>query len=208
MHRNGHPSILFHRGTDWGGKLRGSTNVLAERFLQAGYPVTWLSRPVNLWHLLFRRGHPGVRLFRRRYERARDGALLISPFTLLPRPRWKTLGETAWAMQARGAYQSIFPPLHSTVRLAEQPEIRVIWTCGGDGGALRRYFPAAKRIVQCVDLMEGYAGSAQNRLERSDYADADAVVAIGRALADFLVEHRGAPPSKVSVIGEGVDLGG
>jgi glycosyltransferase involved in cell wall biosynthesis len=197
--------MLFHRGTEWGGSVRGSTNILAERFLREGYPVTWLTRPINFFHLFFRRGSYEVQTYRKGFERAPDGALIIAPFTVLPKPRWRWLGEGAWAALAKTAYRTIFPSLKRTLGKAGQEEIEIVWTSGGDGGALRRSFPNAKRIVQCVDLYEAFTGSVQNRLETEDYRDADAVVAIGNALARFLCEHRAVPQEKITVIGQGVD---
>ncbi|MCP3917050.1 MAG: glycosyltransferase family 1 protein [bacterium] len=193
-------SILFHRGNEWGGPLRGSTNVLAARFLAAGHPVAWLERPVHLGHRLRSNApRPGFR-------RTDDGALVIRPFTLIPRPTWRAVGGGLRSAWARAAYRSIVPSLRRVFARAEQPEPAVLWTCGGDGGALRRAFPAARRIVQCVDVYEAYAGSGQNALEALDYADADRVVTIGHALAELLVAERDVPRAKLSVIGQGADL--
>lgn len=193
-------SLLFHRGTEWGGTVRGSTNVIAEHFLAAGNRVAWMMRPRHLGHWLLRRGST------RSAWRADDGALVISPYTVVPRLPWRLLGQSAWSGLSRGAYTTITPDLRKTFARFDQPEPEVIWTCGGDGGALRRYFPRARRIVQCVDLYEAFGGTAQKQIEMLDYADADAVVTIGESLAQFLRDHRGVPSEKITVIGQGADL--
>lgn len=200
------PSLLFQRGTSWQGAVRGSTNILADLFLRAGYPVTWLTRPIHAGHVLrgWRRGN---RLrFATESVRYLDGALELSPFTAFPILKYSFLGARLWSASARLGYYTIYPSLPHVFKAANQPAPDLIWTTGGDGGALRRAFPKARRIVQCVDIYEAYAGSAQNRLEVEDYRDADAVVTIGHALAAYLIRERGVPAEKITVIGQGADL--
>ena len=60
--------------------------------------------------------------------------------------------------------------------------------------------------MQCVDIYEAYAGPAQNSLERRDFESADAIVAIGNALAEYLVRDRGLSRERITVIGQGADL--
>ena len=200
------PSILFHRGTRWKGPVRGSTNVLASFFLRAGYPVSWLTRPFHFGHVLRGpRDHfpHGCSTWSQRHS---DGALEISPFTVAPILKTQFLGQKVWEYSAQLGYRTIYPDLQRVFEDEGQPQPELIWTTGGDGGALRHAFPNARRIVQCVDIYEAYAGSVQNRLEVTDYDDADAVVAIGHALAKFLAQERGVPEQKISMIGQGADL--
>jgi glycosyltransferase involved in cell wall biosynthesis len=194
-------SMLFHRGTEWRGVIRGSTNVLAELFRAAGHPIAWMMRPQHLGHVLFRRQRARIGTWR-----ADDGTLVISPISVVPRLQWSSLGPQLWATLSKAGYRSLMPNLAAAFARAGQAAPEVIWTCGGDGGALRKYFPNALRIVQCVDLYEAFGGTSQNRIECLDYADADAVITIGHALGAFLHERRGVPPEKMFVIGQGVDL--
>ncbi|MEN3977212.1 glycosyltransferase family 4 protein [Emcibacter sp. SYSU 3D8] len=200
------PSLLFHRGNRWQGMLRGSTNILAQHFLQAGYPVTWLGRPYHAGHVLFQKNNSHGYRFGSRVERSSDGALEILPFTLAPIIKSARLGARVWAQSARLGYQTICPSLPRLMAEASQPSPRIIWSTGGDADGLLRTFPDAKRIVQCVDVYEAYAGPAQNLLEQHDYRDADAIVAIGEALARYLVRERQVPRDKITVIGQGADL--
>ena len=195
------PSILFHRGTAWNGDLRGSTNVIARFFREAGYPVAWLRRPHHIGHTLLRGMPLGTR-----WQRHEDGVLEISPFTTLPIIKSKYLGAAFWMQSARMGYASIMPSLAEVFRSSNQPQPDIIWTSGGDGGMLGRDFPKAKSVVQCVDIYEAYAGSAQNRLECRDYKTAGAIVAIGHSLADFLSRNRGVQRDRITVIGQGADL--
>lgn len=199
------PSVFFHRGTEWDGTVRGSTNIIARHFLNAGYPVTWMTRPIHLGHLLLRSKNKNVQLYKKRFMRASDGALVFCPLTLVPRLQRYITEQHVWAALSKWGYRTTYPSLRRILHEAGQPEPQIIWTTGGDGGALRSYFPKAIRIVQCVDVYEAYAGSRQNLLEVQDYRDADAVVSIGHALADFLHKERGVPTDKITVIGQGVD---
>lgn len=201
------PSLLFHRGTRWQGAVRGSTNILASFFLRAGYPVTWLTRPIHAGHVLLRGNKlNGLPKLMSSAERHSDGAFEVTPFTLLPIIKSKFLGQYFWAVSAQLGYRTIYPPLSRILKSAKQPLPDLIWTTGGDGGALRSAFPHARQIVQCVDIYEAYAGPTQNRLENEDYRHADAIVAIGYALANYLIHERGVPKEKITVIGQGADL--
>lgn len=200
------PSLLFHRGTSWTGKVRGSTNILAQMFLRSGYPTTWLTRPFHVGHVL--RSCRGTKklAFASHSVRHDDGALEIRPFTVIPILKSRLLGQRVWSFSAAAGYRTISPSLPRVLSAAEQPTPDLIWSTGGDGRGLRAAFPHARRIVQCVDIYESYSGSAQNRLEMSDYKNADAVVTIGHALSAYLTRERGVPPEKITVIGQGADL--
>lgn len=201
------PSLLFHRGTRWKGAIRGSTNILASFFLRAGYPVTWLTRPIHAGHVLLRGNKlNGLPKLMSSAERHFDGAFEVTPFTLLPIIKSKFLGQHFWSASAQFGYRTIYPPLSRILKSAKQPLPDLIWTTGGDGGALRSAFPHARQIVQCVDIYEAYAGPTQNRLEDEDYRHADAIVAIGYALANYLIHERGVSEEKITVIGQGADL--
>lgn len=200
------PSILFHRGTAWRGAVRGSTNLIARHFREAGYDVAWVTRPRHIGHLLreARSGAPftlesGVR----RWD---DGVLEIEPVTVLPIVKHPVMGPRLWEASARLGWKSVRPSLPAIFKTWGQPPPDLVWTTGGDGGSLREAFPGARSVVQCVDVYEAYAGPTQNRLEVLDYRAADAVVSIGHALADFLAEFRGVDRGKITVIGQGADL--
>ena len=191
-------SLLFHRGTAWDGAVQGSTNVLARLFLRAGYPVAWMPRLQHLGHCIRGRRFPPAA------RRSGDGALVISAHSIFPRITRRWMTPRMWFWMSSFPYRTIRPPLDRVFERHNQPTPAVIWTAGGDAGALRRYFPGARRIVQCVDLYEAFHGPSQNLLEERDYTDADAVVAIGHSLAQFLREHRSVRPDKLTVIGQGV----
>lgn len=198
------PSILFHRGTAWNGSVRGSTNILARFFRDAGYPVTWVSRPSHAGHAIFRQ-REGYRLGSK-WQRHPDGVLEINPFTALPIIKRARFGSEMWRRSAELGYATIAPSLARIFRQAGHPRPDVIWTSGGDGGRLKAAFPGSRAVMQCVDVYEAYAGPAQNSLERRDYETADAVVAIGNSLAEYLVRERGLSRDRITVIGQGADL--
>lgn len=202
------PNLLFHRGTRWKGHVRGSTNILASLFLRHGYSVTWLNRPTHFGHATrnwWRGDSPPS--WCTKVQRHPDGVLEVLPFTLMPILKFSALGEFLWAHSSRLGYRTIYPSLQSVLADSDQPEPDLIWTTGGDGRALKDAFPRAKRIVQCVDVYEAYAGPAQKKLEIEDYENADAVVAIGYSLASYLMRERNVPRDKLFVIGQGADLG-
>lgn len=195
------PSILFHRGTAWRGAVRGSTNVLAAHFAAAGYPVTWLSRPFHVGHLL--RGRTGGA--RSQAVRHDDGVVEIAPFTPVPILKPRGMGR-AWPLIARAGYASAGPSLRRILRELNQPAPDIIWSTGGDIDALRGAFPGARRILQCVDIYSAYAGDEIVTLERADHRAADATVTIGHSLADYLAGDLGVPREKITIIGQGADL--
>lgn len=191
--------LLFHRGTGWRGALRGSTNVIAEHFAEAGHEVAWLGA---LRHV----AQP-IALGERRaiVTRHADNVVEISAYSPLPLlrqrhvPGWLRLGATRQSYEAAG--------IRGALERSGMGTPDLIWTAGGDAGALARAFPAAKVVVHCVDIYEAYAGANVVPVELADYAAADIIVAIGHTLARFLCEQRDVSPERIRVIGQGADLG-
>ena len=166
--------------------------------------MTWVSRPSHVGHAMF--GKTATRRFGSTWHRHSDGVLEIEPFTMLPIVKHPSFGSKLWRRSAELGYSAITPSLVRIFRQAGQPLPDVIWTSGGDGGRLKEAFPGARSVMQCVDIYEAYAGPVQNDLELRDYSTADAVVAIGSALAEFLTRERGLPRNQITVIGQGADL--
>lgn len=166
--------------------------------------MTWVSRPSHAGHAIVRK--TAAHRFGSKWQRHPDGVLEIEPFTALPIIKRPSLGSEIWRRSAELGYATITPSLGRIFRKAGQPRPDVIWTSGGDGGRLKMAFPGTRSVMQCVDVYEAYAGPAQNSLERRDYETADAVVAIGNALAEYLVRERGLSRDRITVIGQGADL--
>lgn len=166
--------------------------------------MTWVSRPSHVGHAIF--GKCAPRRFWSKWLRHSDGMLEIQPFTAVPIVKRPCLGPEMWRRSAELGYATVVPSLGHIFQRAGQKRPDVIWTSGGDGGRLKAVFPGARSIMQSVDVYEAYAGPAQNSLERRDYDTADAVVAVGNALAEYLVRAHGLQRDRITVIGQGADL--
>ena len=76
----------------------------------------------------------------------------------------------------------------------------------GSVSALRKLFPHATIVFHVIDFYPAFRGAAVRYLERDDYTGANHVVTIGHSLQSYVVNQLGINPSKVSVLGQGVDL--
>jgi hypothetical protein len=193
-------NLLFHRGTGWRSAVRGSTNIIAGHFARSGHTVAWLG---PLRHA----GQPlGAGERRTLATRHDDHVIEISAYAGIPLLRRRRVPGRLRLLSARMAYQAAAPGIRDALLRHGVAAPDLIWTAGGDGGALARFFPSARIVVHCVDLYEAYAGANVIPLELADYGSADLVVAIGHSLARFLRDHRGVAPVRLRVVGQGADL--
>ncbi len=190
--------LLFHRHTPWQSAIRCSTNILANRFREAGASVAYMQGIVHGGNVLWRRGQ--WQSWKEGPRRV-DGTLVFTPFALSPYSRVWPLSSAA---AARRSYRSCVPSIESTLDRYGFGQPDVIWTANPGSGVLKHMFPAARLLFQVVDYYPAFAGPAIADIERYDYRAADHVFVIGEALREHVLSY-GIPESRLTVLGQGVD---
>lgn len=196
------PHILFHRPTVWDSEIQCSTKVLARLFGERGFDVTYLQSPLDPIHLA--KGSGGYwRTWRKGAYEDRN-VRIVTPATPIPvRDITGLNGKVAAALR----YRLAVPPLDTLVSSDGRGAPDLIWTTvPGSMPALRRAFPQARQVFHVIDYYPAFRGEAVKRLEKADYAAADAVMTIGQTLKNYVINDLGISSDKVDVLGQGVEL--
>lgn len=195
------PHILFHRPTPWANEIKCSTKVLASMFAEEGVNVTYLQAlrdPINLL---------------RRVEGLQGSASsmkvsgnlnVISPFTLVPvRDIWPLNTLVMSALK----YRLTFPSIGKVGKFQGHISPDVVWTTvPGSCVPLRKLFNSSKIIFHVIDYYPAFRGEAIRDIEVEDYRVADEIFVIGRTLQEYLVDDLKVNPSKIRILGQGVEV--
>lgn len=195
------PHVLFHRPTLWGSDIQCSTKTLACLFARRGFDVSYMENPLDPVHIL--RGKSYFNEWKKS-PYTDKGVRVLNLATPVPvRDVWPLSTTIASYLK----YRFMIPSLQSSIESAGRSSPDLVWTTvPGSVVALKKSFPRAKVIFHVVDFYPAFRGPAVVNLERQDYANADEVFVIGTSLKTYLVEDLDIPASKVSVLGQGVEL--
>lgn len=185
--------ILFHRHTPWQGQIRCSTNIYAEKAIQAGYNVTYLEKLL----------HPGLIIKGNKVvpitQKAK--AFWVRPFTLIPHMK---KGIFSRPLFAKLTYKFIFPNIAKQLKNGYgKPD--VIWTVPFGSSTLKSFFPDSKLIIQVVDYYPAFMGDKIKDIEIIDYTAADFIFTIGVEMTRYLVDELKIDSKKITTLGQGVD---
>lgn len=189
--------ILFHRHTPWQSAIRCSTNILATMFQAAGSRVAYMQGIVHGGNVLLRRGQWQSWQSGPRVE---DGALVFTPFALVP---YSKVWPLSTRVAAYESFRSCVPSIRSILDKRGFGVPDIVWTANPGSGVLKDLFPESRLVFQVVDYYPAFAGAEIHEIERNDYRRADHVFVIGEALRQHVLD-RGVDASKVTVLGQGV----
>lgn len=196
------PHILFHRPTIWDSEIQCSTKLLARLFAQRGFDVTYLHTPLDPVHLA--KGKRGYWQTWRKGSYSDGNVRVVTPASLIP---VRDVPGLDGPLAADLRYLLTIPSLRKLVCGSGRSAPDLMWsTVPGSMRALRRAFPSAHQVFHVIDYYPAFRGDPVKRLERADYAAADAVITIGQTLKNYVVDELGVPAAKVEVLGQGVEL--
>lgn len=132
-----------------------------------------------------------------------DGIWVATACSIFPRLRGpgRVLDWTG-----RLAYTMSFPSLQRVIERAGWGAPDIIWTTAPGSSALKQQFPESKLVFHVVDYYPAFAGESIKRVEKRDYAAADLVFSIGKALSTYLCEELDVPSEKIVTLGQGAPL--
>ena len=192
--------ILFHRSTPWDSEIQCSTKTYASLFHSFGHSVTYLQDLIHPGHYLLRRGYYHTWKQGARFE---DGVWVASGCSWLP--AFKKISRYHPTLAAWN-YRGCRPSLASIVERSGQGTPDIIWSTKPGSAELKSIFPGSRLVMNVVDYYPAFHGPAIQRLERHDYQMADHVFVIGHTLRRYLEEDLGIEASKITVLGQGVDI--
>jgi glycosyltransferase involved in cell wall biosynthesis len=193
--------ILFHRGTPWQSEIYCSTKIYAKLFQNAGYQVSYLENPMDVFHLLKWKGYYHIW---RKAPRWDKGIWIMNSFSVIPF-RDQPFFNMKWASDV--SYFSCVPGIASLIRRSGKGLPDVIWSAKPGSSVLKKIFPSAIFIFQVVDYYPGYRGGYIKAIEKRDYARADHIFLIGESLSNYLTQELSVASNKITVLGQGVSLG-
>jgi glycosyltransferase involved in cell wall biosynthesis len=88
----------------------------------------------------------------------------------------------------------------------EQPDL--IWTTVPGSSSLKALFPKAKLVFHSIDNYAAFQGSSVEKILAKDYERADHIFVIGESIRQDIMTIHGIDRSKITNLGQGVDLGG
>jgi len=194
------PHILFHRPTPWESDVQCSTKVLAGKFAEIGYDVTYLEDPMDVGHLIKWKGYFHVWKRAPRWE----GLIwIINPFSCIPCRDFFPFNSK---LAADLKYKSCIPSIKSLIKRSGRRSPEIIWTTVPGSRSLADQFPDALFLFHVIDYYRAFRGDYVERLEKSDYEAGNHIFLIGNSMIPYLKNDLGITEDKITVLGQGVSL--
>ncbi|MAX81587.1 MAG: hypothetical protein CL843_15610 [Crocinitomicaceae bacterium] len=186
--------LLFHRYTPWQRHIRCSTNIYAEKAIENGVDVSYMSGITNPLKLARNRKIEKINF--------RKSAYNFTPFTLIPFTKGAPFNHQVFADLS---YTSFLPSISSILDKGYgDPD--VIWTVPPGSSGLQKNFSNVPLIMQVVDYYPAFLGEGIKKIEKKDYSRADHIFTIGGAMSAYLINDLKVNPNKITSLGQGVDI--